>query len=112
MSTRAASWLAWSVCALSLVLTVLGILLLFLNLSQPNVPIYDYWHQSTATGVVFSTLGALVASRRPEHPVGWLFCAIGFLAGADLFGAQYATYALLTQPGALPGGVWMAWTQK
>jgi hypothetical protein len=112
MSTHAAARLAWSVCALSLVLTALGFLLLSLNISHPDVPVYDYWHQSTATGVVFSTLGALVASRRPEHPVGWLFCAIGFLAGADLFCAQYATYALLTQPGALPSGEAVAWVRS
>ena len=112
MSRRAAARLAWSLCALSLVLTALGILLLSLNLSHPNVPVYDYWHQSTATGVVFSTLGALVASRRPEHPVGWLFCAIGFLAGADLCCAQYATYALLTEPGALPAGEAAAWVRS
>jgi hypothetical protein len=112
MSTRAAAWLAWSVCVLSLVLTALGLFLLSLNLSHPNVPVYDYWHQSTATGVTFSTLGALVASRRPEHPVGWLFCAIGFLSGADLFCAQYATYALLAQPGALPAGEAAAWIRS
>jgi hypothetical protein len=112
MSTHTAAWLAWSLWALSLVLTALGILLLSLNLSHPNVPIYDYWHQSTATGVVFSTLGAIVASRRPEHPVGWLFCVIGFLAGADLFCAQYATYALLAQPGALPAGEAAAWVRS
>jgi hypothetical protein len=57
-------------------------------------------------------LGVLVASRRPEHPVGWLFCAIGFLAGADLFCTQYATYALLAQPGALPAGEAAAWVRS
>ena len=112
MSRGTAAWLAWAVCAFSLILTVLGFLLLSLNLSHPNVPVYDYWHQSTATGVVFSMLGVLVASRRPEHPVGWLFCAIGFLAGADLFCTQYATYALLAQPGALPAGEAAAWVRS
>ena len=33
MSARTSAWLAWSVCALSLVLTGLGLLLLALNLS-------------------------------------------------------------------------------
>jgi hypothetical protein len=112
ISRRNDAWLAWSLWALSLFLTALGILLLSLNLSHPNVHTYDYWLQSSATGVVFSTLGAFVASRRPEHPVGWLFCAIGFLAGADLFCAQYATYALLAQPGALPAGEAAAWVRS
>jgi hypothetical protein len=42
MSTLAASWLAWTVCALSLALTALSVLLIVLNLSL-NVPIYFYW---------------------------------------------------------------------
>jgi hypothetical protein len=112
ISRRNDAWLAWSLWALSLFLTALGILILSLNISHPNVHVYDYWLQSSATGVVFSTLGAFVASRRPEHPVGWLFCAIGYLAGADLFCAQYAIYALLAQPGALPAGEAAAWVRS
>ena len=34
MSTRAAAWLAWALCVLSLALTVLSLLLLALNLSH------------------------------------------------------------------------------
>jgi hypothetical protein len=37
-----------------------------------------------AVGVLaFSTVGALIASRRPEHPIGWLFSMIGLLAAAS-----------------------------
>jgi hypothetical protein len=42
MSRRTAAWLAWSVCAFSLALTALSVLLIVLNLSQ-NAPIYFYW---------------------------------------------------------------------
>jgi hypothetical protein len=38
-STRAASWLAWSTCVLSLVLTTLGTFFLVLSLSRPDVPV-------------------------------------------------------------------------
>ena len=62
--------------------------------------------------MAFSTVGAIVASRRPAHPVGWLFCAIGFLAGVDHFCGEYATYALLAQPGALPAGEAAAWVRS
>jgi hypothetical protein len=34
MSTRAAAWLAWALCVLSLALTALSLLLLALNLSH------------------------------------------------------------------------------
>jgi hypothetical protein len=36
MSRHAVSWLAWSLCAFSLVLTAVSLLLLALNLSHPN----------------------------------------------------------------------------
>ncbi len=42
MSTRAAAWLAWAVCALSLALTALCFLLIALILSL-NTPIYFFW---------------------------------------------------------------------
>ena len=48
--------------------------------------------------------GALVASRRPENAIGWLFCGVGVALGLASFGYAYATYALVTAPGSLPGG--------
>jgi hypothetical protein len=57
-----------------------------------------------ATGALaWSTVGAIVASRRPENPVGWILWAMGLLTGVALFAGQYATYALLVRPGFLPG---------
>ena len=47
MSARAAAWLAWSLCALSLALTALSLLLLALNLSHPDVHLYDCWLENT-----------------------------------------------------------------
>jgi hypothetical protein len=112
MSTRAATWLAWSICAISLVLAALSLLLLVLNVSHSGDNEFDYWIETTTVAVVFSIVGAVVASRRPEHPVGWLFCALGFLAGVDHFCGEYAIYALLTEPGSLPGGEAAAWIRS
>jgi hypothetical protein len=97
---------------LSLALTMLGLLLLVLCWTRPGVNIFDYWVETTAIAVSFSTVGALIASRRPGHPVGWLFCAIGALAGIDHFCGEYATYALLAQPGSLPAGEAVAWIRS
>ena len=113
MNSRAATWLAWITCACSSWLTGLGIaFLVLLNHSYPDVPVYDYWLHATAIAVAFSTVGALIASRRPEHPVGWLFCAIGLLVGVDHFCAEYSTYALLAQPNTLPAGEAAAWIRS
>ena len=113
MSTRAATWLAWTTCALSLLLTGLSIgLLVVLNLFDPDVLVFRYWTHLTAIAVAFSTVGAIIASHRPKHPVGWLFCAIGLLVSVDHFCAEYATYALLAQPEALPAGEAAAWIRS
>jgi hypothetical protein len=58
--------------------------------------------------LAFSTVGVLVASRRPENPIGWLFCCGAFVWGLGELGLEYGVYALVTAPGALPAGVWAA----
>ncbi len=110
MSTRAASSLAWSMWAISLALTALSLLLLVLNSSHPDVPIYPYWAENILFAVGFSTVGAVIASRSSsKNPIGWLFCAIGLSFGVIHFSAQYAIYTLLAQPGTLVGGEAAAW---
>jgi hypothetical protein len=109
MSRRTATWLAWSLCALSLALTALSLLLLALNRSDPNTHIYEYWQVDTLVPVSFSIIGAIIASRLPANPLGWLFCAAACVAAVDHFSAEYALYALLAQPTSLPAGEALAW---
>ena len=109
MSRRTAAWLAWSMCAVSLASTALALLLLVRNLSHPNPHVFDLWVQGIVIPVTCSTVGVIIASRRPDHPIGWLFCVVGLLAGVNHLCAEYAIYALLTNPGSLPGGRAAAW---
>jgi hypothetical protein len=109
MSARSSSWLAWSLLAISVALTALGLFLLALNLSHEDVHVYDYWLENTLSAVLFSTVGAIVASRRAENPVGWLFCLLGLAFSIGHSSSQYAIYAQLAQPGLLPAGQALAW---
>jgi hypothetical protein len=109
MSPRAVTRLAWLLCALSLALTALSLLLLALNLSYPDTHFYDYCVDCTVSAISLAAVGALIAARRPENPVGWLLCLCGLVIGIDHFSAQYAIYALLAQPGSLPAGEALAW---
>jgi hypothetical protein len=111
-SYRTASWLAWSLWGLSLILTVLALLLLALNLSHPHTHTFDSWLDSTLNAVFFSTVGAIVASRRSENLVGWLLCLYGLAQSISHFSAQYAIYALLAQPDSLPAGEAFAWVSS
>jgi len=49
-----------------------------------------------------ATVGAVLASRRPRHPVGWLLLAFALALTASGATAAYAAYGLLARPGALP----------
>jgi hypothetical protein len=56
----------------------------------------------TLAGVAGATVGAVLASRRPAHPVGWLLLALGLSLAATAAAAQYLTWGLLVRPGAWP----------
>src|SRR5215218_7433283 len=112
MSRRAAALVTWSVCGPSFALATLSLLLLALNLQTPGVHIFTYWAEQTVGALAFSTIGAIIVSHRPEHPIGWLFCVMGLLAGIDHLCGEYAVYALLAHPGTLPAGEAGAWVRS
>jgi hypothetical protein len=49
-----------------------------------------------------ATVGAVVASRRPAHPVGWLLLTLGLTESAEIVADGYGSYGLQARPGALP----------
>ena len=73
-----------------------------LGLFTPNQ--YAY----VLTVVSAATVGAVLASRRPRHPVGWLLLALGLSVVASGVADGYAGYGLLARPGSLPGARWAA----
>jgi hypothetical protein len=88
---------------------MIDLVLVALNASHPDVHIPEPWIGHTVSAVAFSLVGAVVGSRRPENPIGWLFCAIGVFAAVVLLSSEYAAYSLLAQPDSLPGGLAMVW---
>jgi hypothetical protein len=58
--------------------------------------------------VTAATVGAVLADRRPGHPVGWLLLALGLSVAAAGVATGYANYGLLARPGALPAAHWAA----
>jgi hypothetical protein len=129
MSRRIASWLAWSLFALTVALSV-GFLPMFVAVtraaSAPGTPFPPAavaqlklptlgWLEIVVLIVacwVFSALGAVIVSRYPAHTIGWIFCAIGFQTIVEPCAGYYAIYTLFVAPGALPGGLLAGWLQN
>jgi hypothetical protein len=56
----------------------------------------------TAAAVIAATVGAVLASRRPRHPVGWLLLAIGLSEQFSNIASDYVHYGVMVRPGSLP----------
>jgi hypothetical protein len=100
--------LAWSTWAASLALLATGIgMLLVLRYRYPGVPAYGYWRETTIIPGVYGTLGLVIATRRPRHPVGWLLIGLGLAGSLQLVAGQAA---VLAGPAGLPGRLHAMWT--
>jgi hypothetical protein len=55
-----------------------------------------------------ATVGAVLASRRPHHPVGWLLIGLGGSVALSAAATGYAHYGLLARPGTLPAAGYAA----
>ena len=106
MSHRTAFWLAWSLCAVCVVLIGLTLLLDFLTLELDRGQVFAILAE--VLSLVFPAVGALIVSRLPTNLIGWIFCGVGLLYAGGRFTEAYATYARLENP-AFPGGGYMAW---
>src|SRR3712207_1804516 len=113
MSRRTAPWVAWSLCTTCVALIALALLLDFVT---DDVTLGHYGERSgpslaVLTGVLslaYPTVGALIASRLPTNPIGWIFCGLGVLYAVRRLTTAYADYALV-ENFALPGGEYAAW---
>ena len=112
MNHKTAAWLAWSLCTVCVALIALWLLLAFLTPEvAPSNTLRPDPTLAILTGILSlanPTVGALIVSRLPSNPIGWIFCIAGLLYAVQPFTAAYADYALLENP-ALPGEEYVAW---
>ncbi len=115
MSGRAPAWLAWSLATLSLVLVLGGLSLSYtVRSSVPELPSGGGSDPigaviALATVLIFSVVGAIVASRHPRNTIGWLFCGTGLVAGLTSFTGGYAELWLASGYGAKTLAETAAW---
>jgi two-component system NarL family sensor kinase len=112
MKTGKFKVIAWSVASLAIASVTTGLVLSLIGLVASDGELRPAPHQifNPVTAVTYSIVGALVASRHPRNPLGWLFGAVGLLSGLNLLALGYS---LLGQSGAivdsLPGLALAQW---
>ena len=112
MSSRAASWILWPIVTLQVVLIISGVLLAALAHSASSSLTFGFALDTVGVAITilaFPAVGAFIFWRRPEHPIGWLFCTANLGWAINNFAGPYAMYALVTNPGSLPAGKLVAW---
>jgi hypothetical protein len=80
MSTRATSWLAWALAGLSVSMFLASAVLYVLVPTSQEGPSTSGALSELlifVTFLAFPIVGALIASRHPKNPVGWICLAIG-----------------------------------
>ena len=95
---------AWAAAGTAIVLIVI-VVILPRRLDAP-------WIVGLLFGAVIASyafVGALVGTRRPSNPIGWLLLVTAVILGASLAASNYAAASILTASGTWPGTVLLAW---
>lgn len=106
ISARAAAWLGWSLAGLSLAMFVASIALDVLARSAQSP---SHWATVGTVSdmlvsvpfLAFPIVGALIVSRRPHNPIGWICLVAGMLWMLIILSQYYSTYGLV-RPGSVP----------
>src|SRR3712207_5133669 len=116
MSRRTASWLAWSLAALSMVMFLASVAFFVLTrTAQVEAPSSLVTSRSIIDLLVsvpflaFPLMGALIASRRPKNPIGWICLAVGFVFLLLGVSEYYSVYGVARPGGSVPFPVGIAW---
>jgi hypothetical protein len=101
MTDRALTRLAWSLCALTLLVLAASLILILLGSSTPLPPGATPWRDRAISlvGIIGAPiLGTIIASRRPRNPYGWVWLGFGSCLVVQEAARSYAAYARWVEP--------------
>ena len=105
MTSRAAVRLAWGLWGLAVALIAVA---LAINAAR----LLPGWPGVLAVlSLVFITVGAFLAGRRPGNAVGWLLLGWGLVMAFGSLTGAYVDRGVVRDPGSLPGPEWAAWAE-
>jgi hypothetical protein len=109
MRRRAAFWLAWALAGISVAIFAAGFVFAYLTLG-----VADPVKQISSVGIgsllvflpflAFPVVGALIASKRPGNPIGWICLIAGLFWMFVAVGDPMTAYSL-ARTGSAPGPV-------
>ena len=94
MSPKGAARLAWGLFALALAMVAATVVLVVVN-RDAATSFDDFQPIEITLGITFSLVGVLIALRKPQHRIGWIFLAIGVLSVLPGLAEQYYKRTLI-----------------
>ncbi len=108
-------WVPGCVAAVSVALIIAGLALAYVDRHVLPASLTN-WTFSSVSGKVVNVAvpvtGLVLASRRPENRIGWLFLVAGLGLGLAAFSNPYAVHALVVGRGSLPAGRLFGWVSN
>lgn len=102
--------LGWGLCIAALALMVVGALM---QEGRADIEQSLAEHIGLLIGFAsFPVLGALIASREPRNPMGWIFLAVGLSIGVLLPATEYAYISVVERSEPLPLTWFALWLEQ
>lgn len=115
MRNSTARWLAWVTFGLAAAFLLAGMLFLARTPAElwfRRSPLWPLDFQNLAW-LAYSAVGAVIASRHPRNPVGWILCAIGLAWSTFVLTSSYSGYLRLMAPAEFnPSALWLVLAQN
>jgi signal transduction histidine kinase len=110
LTERRTAILAWGLAGLAYLITGSAIALAITNgPALRNVDLAGAFAQAVVPSLALGVVGGLIASRRPNNPIGWLLLAGATGTALQGFASQYLVHTLAVDKGSLPGAEWVGW---
>jgi signal transduction histidine kinase len=77
----------------AVLLVIVGLGLMISTLDE-RANIFAFRGATEMLAFTFASIGAVLASRRPSNPIGWIFLGVGLTAAVQVVAQEYAVYAI------------------
>jgi signal transduction histidine kinase len=114
MSAQSGRSIPWLIAAVAITIMVpgTGLSLAAMMRAGSTWPLVSNQGLLQLSTPLFALLGALIASRKPGHSLGWLFLATGFCTSLNAISTGYSAYQPLDLSGRLPPLAFLSWLNR